>query len=225
MNEAEWLACTDPTAVLVFLWGKASERKHRLFDVACCRRIWHLLMDERGRYAVELAEQSADSPIPPRLLDLASAEAWEASEDAIGSNPDEAAATRGITWDHLANAYVAASYASNDNLSLDSLPEAAQAAAEATPDTIREKDHQAALLRDIIGNPFRPVAVDPSWRTSTVVALANGVYQEKAFDRLPILADALEDAGCDSADVLEHLRGDGPHVRGCWVVDLLLGKK
>jgi hypothetical protein len=84
---------------------------------------------------------------------------------------------------------------------------------------------QSTFVRDIFGNPFRPVAVDPSWQTSTVVALANGVYQEKAFDRLPILADALEDAGCDCADVLEHLRGDGPHVRGCWVVDLLLGKE
>jgi hypothetical protein len=81
------------------------------------------------------------------------------------------------------------------------------------------------ILRDIFGNPFRPVAVDPSWLTSTVVALAEGIYQERAFDRLPILADALQDAGCDSDDVLSHCRSDGPHVRGCWVVDLLTGRK
>jgi hypothetical protein len=83
---------------------------------------------------------------------------------------------------------------------------------------------QAQLLRDVIGNPFRPVALDPRWLTSTVVALAAGIYADRAFDRLPILADALEDAGCDSADILAHCRSDGPHARGCWVVDLVLGK-
>jgi hypothetical protein len=76
----------------------------------------------------------------------------------------------------------------------------------------------------IFGNPFRPVAVDPAWLTSTVVQLAQGIYDDRAFDRLPILADALQDAGCDNDDVLNHCRGDGPHARGCWVVDLVLGK-
>jgi len=80
------------------------------------------------------------------------------------------------------------------------------------------------FFRDIFGNPFRPVAIDPRWQTETVVALATGIYAERAFDRMPILADALEDVGCDRADILNHCRGDGPHVRGCWVVDLLLGK-
>jgi hypothetical protein len=79
-------------------------------------------------------------------------------------------------------------------------------------------------LRDIFGNPFRPVTFDPRWLTATVVALATGIYAERAFDRMPILADALEEAGCDHADILAHCRGDGPHVRGCWVVDLVLGK-
>jgi hypothetical protein len=82
----------------------------------------------------------------------------------------------------------------------------------------------AHLLHDIFGNPFRPVALDPAWLTSDVLALARGIYDERAFDRMPILADALQDAGCDSADVLGHCRSAGPHVRGCWVVDLLLGK-
>ena len=79
-------------------------------------------------------------------------------------------------------------------------------------------------LRDIFGNPFRPVAFADSWRSETAVALASGVYAERAFDRMPILADALEEAGCDHADVLSHCRGPGPHVRGCWVVDGVLGK-
>ena len=81
-----------------------------------------------------------------------------------------------------------------------------------------------ALIRDIFGNPFRPVPADPRWLTPTVVALADAIYAGRMFDRLPVLADALEEAGCDNADILTHCRGDGPHVRGCWVVDLVLGK-
>ncbi|MDY3553014.1 hypothetical protein R5W24_002104 [Gemmata sp. JC717] len=80
-------------------------------------------------------------------------------------------------------------------------------------------------IRDIFGNPFRPVTFSPAWRTFTVVALASGMYDSRDFTAMPILADALQDAGCDSADILAHCRGEGPHVRGCWVVDLVLGKE
>ncbi|MBA4192081.1 MAG: hypothetical protein C0467_29230 [Planctomycetaceae bacterium] len=79
-------------------------------------------------------------------------------------------------------------------------------------------------LRCAFGNPFRPVYVDPTWLASTVLQLAQGIYQDRAFDRMPILADALQDAGCDNDNILNHCRGDGPHVRGCWVVDQVLGK-
>jgi hypothetical protein len=74
-------------------------------------------------------------------------------------------------------------------------------------------------------NPFRPVAFDPEWRTSTAVALAGQMYEARDFSAMPILADALQDAGCDNADILDHCRSPGPHVRGCWVVDLVLGKE
>ena len=78
------------------------------------------------------------------------------------------------------------------------------------------------LTRCVFGNPFRPAAkLDPRWRTSTVLALAAGIYAERAFDRMPILADALMDAGCGNADVLGHCRAETPHCRGCWVVDLV----
>jgi len=87
-----------------------------------------------------------------------------------------------------------------------------------------EKSVQAALLRDIFGNPFRTVAFDPTTRTEAVVGLARGMYESRDFAPMPVLADALEDAGCADADILAHCRGDGPHVRGCWVVDLVLGK-
>jgi hypothetical protein len=82
-------------------------------------------------------------------------------------------------------------------------------------------------LHELIGNPFRTITVDRSWLTwhdATVRKLAQGIYADRDFDHLPILADALEDAGCDNADILAHCRGPGPHVRGCWVVDLILGK-
>ena len=81
-------------------------------------------------------------------------------------------------------------------------------------------------LHEIFGNPFRPVTIDPSWRTSTALALAKGIYDERAFDRLPILADALQDAACNNEDLLNHLRdAAAPHVRGCWALDLVLGKE
>src|SRR5262249_31068525 len=93
---------------------------------------------------------------------------------------------------------------------------------------IPEKEQQASLLRCIVGNPFRPVTIASSWLTwkdGTIVKLAQGIYADRTFDQLPLLADALEDAGCDNADLLSHLRGPGPHVRGCWALDLLLGKE
>jgi len=109
----------------------------------------------------------------------------------------------------------------------------------ACPDAFRsfypEPDESGAemvILHDIFGNPFRPTALDPAWRTPTVTALATAAYEDRHLpagmldaDRLAVLADALEEAGCDNADILDHCRDGGPHVRGCWVVDLLLGKR
>ena len=83
----------------------------------------------------------------------------------------------------------------------------------------------ASFLRDIFGNPFRPVTFDPAWRTATAVGVAETIYADRTFDNLPVLADALQDAGCDHPDILTHLRGPGPHVRGCWALDLVLGKE
>jgi hypothetical protein len=80
------------------------------------------------------------------------------------------------------------------------------------------------LLAEVYGPREGGVTFSPAWQTSTAVALARGMYETRDFAAMPILADALEDAGCDNADVLAHCRGDGPHVRGCWVVDRVLGK-
>src|SRR5262249_38405908 len=103
--------------------------------------------------------------------------------------------------------------------------EAAQDVACALRELPSVSPGSAALVREVFGNPFRPVAFNPAWRTADMTLLAHGIYAEKAFDRMPILADALQDAGCDSGDILDHCRGHGPHVRGCWVVDLVLEKE
>jgi hypothetical protein len=95
----------------------------------------------------------------------------------------------------------------------------------ALPAQSAERRFLANLLRDIFGNPFRPTAFDPAWRSDTAVALAKGMYESRDFSAMPILADALQDAGCDSDDILNHCRDEKQtHVRGCWVVDLVLGK-
>ncbi len=85
-------------------------------------------------------------------------------------------------------------------------------------------DTRPHLVREIFGNPFRPVAFDPMWRTDTAVSLAKQMYEAREFSAMPILADALQDAGCDNDDILEHCRSEGTHVRGCWVVDAVMGK-
>lgn len=83
----------------------------------------------------------------------------------------------------------------------------------------------AKYIREQLGNPFRPYRCEPEWRTETVLALASAIEAERAFDRMPILADALEEAGCDEQPMLDHLRGPGPHARGCWVLDLILNRE
>ena len=88
----------------------------------------------------------------------------------------------------------------------------------------QELPEQAALVRDLIGNPFRPATLTGPYRTPGVAGMAESIYAEGRFEELPVLADALEDAGCADADILSHLRGPGPHVRGCWALDLCLGK-
>jgi hypothetical protein len=227
MTEAEWLAATDPWPMLDFLWVKeASDRKLRLFEAACCRRIWHLLPDERSRRAVEAAESFADASTTDEELQAAANAAcavWDADTELL--------ATEG-KWDRvsLAPPYTASAAAYNVALPLGWWGGAPAFVAphrivpEVTADSSTERAAHCTLLRDIFGNPFRPVAADPSWFTAAVT-LAGTMYAERAFGRLPILADALEDAGCPNAELLAHLRGPGPHVRGCWALDLVLGKE
>lgn len=223
MTEAEWLDCGDPTPMLEYLEGKASDRKFRLFACACCRRIWPVLTDERSRRAVELAERAADHPVPERELDEVSGEAEEAFEDTLDGDDDDEDTPAVLT---ARAATHAASYASNSPVVriIDAV-EVAQSAAEAAPDGVaRESAVQAALVRDIVGNPFRRPAREPSRLTPAVTALCRTIYDRHAFGRMPELAGLLEQAGCREDDLLAHCRSGGPHARGCWVIDLLLGR-
>jgi len=88
-----------------------------------------------------------------------------------------------------------------------------------------EAQYQAELLRCVVGNPFRPALLDPSLITPKIRAMSQTIYEDRRYEDLPLLVDELEDAGCDNADLLTHLRGPGPHTRGCWALDILLGKE
>jgi predicted metal-dependent HD superfamily phosphohydrolase len=202
--EAEWLADD---------WGGIFEhdfledhrigtrRKFGLCICGHCRRNWDII-DPRCRGAVEAVERVADGVIPENELSR-----FREGVEAVNAEIQADASSRysGIAWQVTAiRRMIQTPYD----------PSAFDAVELCTK----------AEIREVIGNPFRPVTVDSTWRTCTVLSVAQSIYDERAFERMPILADALEDAGCDNADILEHCRQPGEHVRGCWVVDLILGK-
>ena len=229
MTEEEWLSCTDPSPMLHFLRGNTSERKLRLIAIAYGRRVVEWMPDERSLQALDVSEQFADGLVGRKVLAAARREAYQATRSTE--------ALRGIdrsyypaTPDAGHVALSAASDANKDDASEIVINTAVRARGLFWNHYggIADYDEMAVqtlILRDVFRNPYRPVAIEPIWLTSTVVALASVIYQEKAFDRMPILADALEEAGCDNAEILNHCREPGEHVRGCWVVDLLLGKE
>jgi hypothetical protein len=214
-----------------------SDRQQRLFACACCRSIWHLLLDEHSRHAVEVAERHADGVASDEELRAARASALEvlvgsdkaqrpvtspsdrpplidpnalALHGGQADNPAAGAAhaAAGMVGDttHLAVAAVSDWFA---------VPEAEEA----------ELAKQSYFLGDIVRPSAPAFTFLPDWRTDTALSLARQMYESRDFSAMPILADALQDAGCDNEDVLSHCRGPGPHVRGCWVCDLVLGKE
>jgi hypothetical protein len=239
VTEAEWDACADPQPMLEFLRGTASDRKLRLFAVACCRHIWRLIADERSRKAVEAAERFVEVPETCSELGKVRDGSLRAVADATG---DTESAPLGHTKWHAACAAV---FCTDEPLRSDGARDASEEARRSEscyafesanpgvevpypePEPVSGSGH-AALLRCVFGDPFRPApAADPSWLAwngSTVAKLAAAVYDGRRFADLPILADALEDAGCTDATILSHCRGGGEHVRGCWVVDLLTAR-
>jgi hypothetical protein len=221
MTEQEWLACTDPQEMLEFLRGKMSDRKLRLFTCAYCR---HILEENK---AVQVAERFADGL-------ATNAERKHSRKDAVkAAVSNQLAGQGGInTLMTVAASAIASILCPPKRIDLEcgSLPRALVAAvrvvnAQASNDL---QQAQVMLLRDNIGNPFPPVSLDPAclaWNGGSIPKLAQAIYEQRAFDRLPVLADALEEAGCTCADILAHCRGPGPHVLGCWAVDLILAKE
>jgi hypothetical protein len=227
MTEAEWLTCERPDFLMRHLKAIGTtraprgqrRRKLRLLACAAFGQVKHLLRKEYGVRAIDLAERYADGDASLSDLSRLNEKLWDAKLSA--GSPQQAAETtvRILLTDNDLTAAEGALEEAIYGLEWEAAP--------AKPNLFRRslRRDQAPLIRDIFGNPFRPTAFDPQWRTDAAVGVAQSIYDKRAFTRLPLLADALEDAGCTDAELFCHLRGPGPHVRGCWAVDLLLAKQ
>jgi len=224
MTEKVWLAA-DPKPLAEWLQTDSESeqhglsRKYRLLNCACCRHLAPWFGDDRLTDCVVRAERFADGALTERTFGKWGESALTISRrKSAHPGPHLRACEavcglfsyRFVTYPTQWHAWRA--------LCSDRAIFGESFAAESEP-TLRD------LIRDIFGNPFRPVSFDPAWRTDTAVSLAKGMYGSRDFGAMPILADSLQDAGCDSDDILNHSRGPGSHVRGCGVVDLVLGKE
>jgi hypothetical protein len=216
MTEEEWLASANPAPMLEFVRGKTSDRKLRLFACGVCRQLAPLVgIDEYVR-GIEAAESYVDGG----RMRAAMKRCRQALDKRLTATVDSSGRGQSQEWHALYLGHLAICENNYRNFAANLSDIRSGWRGDPFGEILRNPH---LIARDTFGNPFRPVAVDPGWLTSTVVDLARGIYADRAFDRLPILADALQDAGCENPDVLDHCRGPGPHVRGCWVVDLVLG--
>jgi hypothetical protein len=197
--------------------SRGSERKLRLVLAAAARLVWDHLPAWEMWEAVEACERRAEGLAGQDALDRLRHRFYEGYM--LRDSPPERRqwaedpALRGVLALVFATTYpdsTLRALATNDHW---------QAGAEPRGEQV------CGIIRDVFGNPFRPVPFPPTWRTDTAVSLAWGMYESRDFSAMPILADALQDAGCGDEQILEHCRGPGPHVRGCWVIDLVLGKE
>jgi hypothetical protein len=234
MTESEWLSCTDPQAMLNAVRNNASARKGRLFICGCLRRIWELVcINPEWRKLVEIGEQFVESQVSEDEMYEA-----ENSARAIVARDNPSYITwRALHWVSYRDPYPESltgiaehgEDAAATKISLELLQQGRLSERKAAKKLKRaeERKGQCDLTRCIFGNPFRTAIIVPAWlawNDGTVPKLAQAIYEERRFADLPILADALEEAGCDNADILAHCRTPAEHVRGCWVVDALLGK-
>jgi hypothetical protein len=238
MTEAEWLAAKHPGPMLEWIEGKTTERKRMLISVACCRRLGRLVTsDRRIQVVIVSAEESADGTVNEAKL----LTARMGVSELFYEHDREADELDRLGADSLAassRAFACASRAAEKVLGSNRSVEVAACAAHAAnwsawPSSdarANEEERQGCLVRDVVGNPFRPVRVNPSWLTADIVHLAHAAYEERILPsgdldphRLAVLADALEEAGADA--LVAHLRLPGPHVRGCWAIDLLSSRE
>jgi hypothetical protein len=221
-TEKDWLAAKTVLDLGLYRSASGKRRKWRLFGCACASRTLVYLPDPCFRSAIVSAEKFADGELTWTKIKQVRKEVTSAQKklNKTGVREEQNEAIAAIL-EALAKEPLNA--LSADEQARYAFAAAARPKWEKGHD--REERQQLALAYDIFPNPFRPIATDSAWLTSTVRQLADAIYEERAFDRLPILADALEDAGCSNAEILSHCRGLGPHVLGCWVVDLLLGRE
>ena len=245
MTEADWLADPDWVRHVQYAADRIGPRKRRLLAAAFCRAGWHLFDEPTCRTAVEVAERFADGRATAAELEAAQVaarrvaiEAHDAYTRAVDGDSVEPLAhylRHTVAW---AAAYAASPYvepAAVGQRVTDAAVRArtgevglmlSQAAKFRTPVNDLEAA-QTLTLRDVVfellGNPFAPPVVLPGWRTDTVRAVTARVVEHADWATLPVLADALEDAGCDDRPLLDHLRGPGPHARGCWALDAVVG--
>jgi hypothetical protein len=225
VTEQEWLHCLDPLQMLEFVRGKASDRKLRLFACGCCRRVRKWMKDPRSRHGVEVAERYADGLSSEEDLARARQETGEVWTTVWGD-----------AW-HIYQAARAAHFACGDDAdTLLRVPSETRNAARnavpygADPDAaveaeVSEVAGQIRLVWDLFDNVVCPVTVERCGWTPAVLQLAQTIYVQGAFGRMPELAALLEEGGCANADLLDHCRHAGRHARGCWVLDLVLGRK
>jgi hypothetical protein len=200
--------------MLGVLRGRVSERKLRLFALACCQRIWHLRKPNTCRHAEEAAERFADGVAAASEV-LAALGDWAFGRDLARKEAGQAAER--VQWETVA----AMAYYRQEEAGAHSVQRTDWYLL-----TAAERAEQAALARCIFGNPFRPAVTGPywlAWEGGCVVAMARAIYEDRRWEDMPFLADALEEAGCEDEGMLSHCR-TGSHARGCWVLDLLLGK-
>jgi hypothetical protein len=221
MTVAEWLSA--PIRQLVQpLMDSQHQRRLRLFSCGVCRHYQHLITHERVRKALDRAERFAEGELSDATMEKWHLEVRKITEEPTRKRLPEEGINRAVQWACLPSRY-------------GGYPESWSALVwqfrHVQKDEVRAEEVELVartMLGDIYGHRFRPCSIEPgwlAWNGGTVPKFAQGIYEERAFDRLPILADALEDAGCVDGDILNHCRGPGPHVRGCWVIDLILGKQ
>jgi hypothetical protein len=226
MNEREWLAANEPDEMLRLLGERAPERKLRLFACACLRELWGLTKSLPFRQAVWTAERFADGVVSRAEVREAFVRAWpdhwesfRSAAAAVANAPD------GWSWlwsDVLRLAHAAAERAVR--CALGARPTSTDGLRAWNGYLARARKAQAELAREVFGNPFRPAPAEAFWVTPDAQTLADGIAAERDFDALPVLADALEDAGCDDEALLRHCRGGGKHALGCWALDVAAGK-
>jgi hypothetical protein len=234
MTEQEWLQCTDSIQMLQQLRSFTSERKFRLFACGSCRCVGDAPTESRYETALAIAEHFADGNATDYEMRNAS-RTLEFAEGTIESAVFIATHYRFDIPSHLIRYRLLDidRFIGDDprihEIIANNMRFPPEAAAVAVRNILLARpaadETLTALLRCTFGNPFRPVTLDPRWLSSTVIDLARTIYEERVWERMPILADALMDAGCDSDEIINHCRGPGPHVRGCFVVDLLTGRE